>query len=468
MPELKGELSLRGLPTTGNKADLVARLQADDKKNAQEAAPAGASASGTTATWTSPHVDSTCKASSIPRRTQAAPGKSQSVSASKSIATKRGVSTRNNTAPAEPSPLRNDCTLSQRCLPAAKQTEAQKSSYEVALAKAKRAAAHLQPTSHGATVDGHRKPMYTQPSTDPVFTKQAATGNTRSTSGVVANHSAPSPHGGANDHSFRTSWLSAPHASDTPKPYRSELTFSASAYEEDEIDWDDDVDASKHAAAPASAPEPAAAAEPEEPAAEPQELASEPAKTYAPDPTASESTTPAVTKSSNENTATTAEKPAEDREAEESASKQDFAANLAPTSVDEEARKRAERAKRFGLGEDSEEMKRAKRAEKFGINSSDIARGLDAALPERPAKRGRRGDWGDGGSRPAKRMTPDWRGGSGRGVRGRKGRFGGGRKGGGDRDGRVRKIESVLRDPAERAKAEARTQRFGVGGGGRK
>lgn len=44
MPELKAELSSRSLPTTGNKADLVARLQADDKKKAEEAAPAAAAA----------------------------------------------------------------------------------------------------------------------------------------------------------------------------------------------------------------------------------------------------------------------------------------------------------------------------------------------------------------------------------------------------------------------------------------
>ena len=48
VPDLKGELSSRGLTVTGNKAELISRLQADDLKKSQEAT----STTGTTATPT--------------------------------------------------------------------------------------------------------------------------------------------------------------------------------------------------------------------------------------------------------------------------------------------------------------------------------------------------------------------------------------------------------------------------------
>lgn len=38
VPELKKVLQERGLPLTGNKADLIARLQEDDNQKAPEAA----------------------------------------------------------------------------------------------------------------------------------------------------------------------------------------------------------------------------------------------------------------------------------------------------------------------------------------------------------------------------------------------------------------------------------------------
>lgn len=39
VPELKKLLAEKKLPQTGNKADLIARLQEDDKKNATASAP---------------------------------------------------------------------------------------------------------------------------------------------------------------------------------------------------------------------------------------------------------------------------------------------------------------------------------------------------------------------------------------------------------------------------------------------
>lgn len=41
VPELKKLLTERGLPHTGNKADLIARLVENDKQKAAEAAPKG-------------------------------------------------------------------------------------------------------------------------------------------------------------------------------------------------------------------------------------------------------------------------------------------------------------------------------------------------------------------------------------------------------------------------------------------
>jgi SAP domain-containing ribonucleoprotein len=40
VPELKKLLSERGLPQTGNKADLIGRLQDNDKEQAKAAEPA--------------------------------------------------------------------------------------------------------------------------------------------------------------------------------------------------------------------------------------------------------------------------------------------------------------------------------------------------------------------------------------------------------------------------------------------
>lgn len=45
--ELKAELTARSLPTTGNKADLIARLEADDAEAAAAPAPAAATGLGT-------------------------------------------------------------------------------------------------------------------------------------------------------------------------------------------------------------------------------------------------------------------------------------------------------------------------------------------------------------------------------------------------------------------------------------
>jgi SAP domain-containing ribonucleoprotein len=139
------------------------------------------------------------------------------------------------------------------------------------------------------------------------------------------------------------------------------------------------------------------------------------------------------------------------------------------SSAEEEARKRAERAKRFGVVESEEDMKLTDRAKRFGIDQSSIVSGLDSALPERPLKRGR--DRGDGEGRAEKRQSVDrqdrrrgqrggrhGRGGGGGGDGGARSQQGGNRSGGG---GRAAPKKGPLDDPAEKAKAEARAKRFG-------
>ncbi|PKS11030.1 hypothetical protein jhhlp_002790 [Lomentospora prolificans] len=143
--------------------------------------------------------------------------------------------------------------------------------------------------------------------------------------------------------------------------------------------------------------------------------------------------------------------PADDAAAEK------FALNLPPTSAEDEAKKRAERAKRFGLVEDDEERKKADRAKKFGIDTSSLAKSLDSALPDRPLKRGRarEDDGGDGNKRQSNNRRDNRRQGRGRG-----GRFN--NRGGGGGGGRSQG-SSILSDPTEKAKAEARAKRFGSG-----
>ncbi|OAQ98912.1 hypothetical protein LLEC1_03183 [Akanthomyces lecanii] len=127
-------------------------------------------------------------------------------------------------------------------------------------------------------------------------------------------------------------------------------------------------------------------------------------------------------------------------------------------SDDEEAKKRADRAKRFGIEEDNDDAKkRAERSERFGLEEKDVS-GLDSALPERPLKRGR-GQHQDG-QRPGKRQSTDRRGNDRRNGR-NGGRQGGGGGGGASGGGNAQVRGSrILADPAEKAKAEKRAARF--------
>lgn len=139
--------------------------------------------------------------------------------------------------------------------------------------------------------------------------------------------------------------------------------------------------------------------------------------------------------------------------AAEEAPKQDFSMGIGKTDAEKEAEKRAARAKRFGITEDDEEKKKLERAKKFGTEPGVVVRGLDDALPERRAKRGREGD--RPGGRAAKRQTPDRR------TESAPAKAQGGKPAAKAAPAPAKKaVGRVTDDPVEKAKAEARAKRF--------
>ncbi|ODA78966.1 hypothetical protein RJ55_04556 [Drechmeria coniospora] len=221
-------------------------------------------------------------------------------------------------------------------------------------------------------------------------------------------------------------------AADDSKPKMTPAAGKAET-KEDEIDYSDDEDVAPAAAASKAAGGGAAASAPE----------SASAPDAAPAAPASATSAAAV-----ESVAPT--KDAEGEKAPETAAAS-FTIGLSATAADEEAKKRAERAKRFGLEGDEEAKKKAERAKRFGIDEKELATGLDSALPERPLKRGRGRDGGDDANRGAKRQSLD-----------RHGRRQGGNRPEQDRrNGSERKkAPGVLDDPIEREKAAKRAARF--------
>ncbi|KAJ4856461.1 SAP domain-containing protein [Trichoderma breve] len=204
---------------------------------------------------------------------------------------------------------------------------------------------------------------------------------------------------------------------------------------EDEINYSDDEPSA------ASKPEKEQAAKPaEKPAAEPAAAAAAP-------------TDKDEAKPAEESGDKGADEPAEAKEPAPS-----FAIGLSSTTADEELRKRVERAKRFGTELDDETKKLAERAKRFGVDDSELATGLDSALPERPLKRGRDRKEGDG-NRPGKRRNQDRREQQPSGNERRSGRNKGNQNQGGKGSGKP-KFSSIIEDPAEKAKAEKRAARF--------
>ncbi|KAL7955878.1 hypothetical protein V8C34DRAFT_290194 [Trichoderma compactum] len=204
---------------------------------------------------------------------------------------------------------------------------------------------------------------------------------------------------------------------------------------EDEINYSDDEPAA------ASKPEKEQAAKPaEKPAAEPAAAAAAPADEDEAKPAEESGDKPAA-------------EPAEAKEPAPS-----FAIGLSSTTADEELRKRVERAKRFGTELDDETKKLAERAKRFGVDDKELATGLDSALPERPLKRGRGRNEGDG-NRPGKRRSQDRREQQPSGNERRSGRNKGNQNQGVKGSGKP-KLSSIIEDPAEKAKAEKRAARF--------
>ncbi|CAH0044466.1 unnamed protein product [Clonostachys solani] len=169
---------------------------------------------------------------------------------------------------------------------------------------------------------------------------------------------------------------------------------------------------------------------------------------------AAESTAPAAEATNEEPSAEDSAKPAaEGAEAAAEVPKPSYAIGLASSSADAEAKKRADRAKRFGIEEDDDNKKLSDRAKRFGLDDKEIPAGLDSALPERPLKRGRgRENDGKANGRANKRQSLDRRGGRRR----------GGRQGGneGNSNAGARPKPNIMNDPAEKAKAEKRAARF--------
>lgn len=206
---------------------------------------------------------------------------------------------------------------------------------------------------------------------------------------------------------------------------------------EDEIDWDDD---NKATTAPAAA---AVAAGGQGQVANPtavpnQKVDIDPAKTTDLKLVGGDGAPTAT------DAAVAAAAGATEAAVEPEAPKQDFSIGIEQTDAEKEAERRARRAKRFGLTEDTEAKKLAERAKKFGLDTKEaVVKGLDSALPERRAKRGREDK--QGGRNP-KRQTPDRR-----------------------TEPPMAKAAApsankpagrITDDPVEKAKAEARAKRF--------
>ncbi|KAL1893838.1 hypothetical protein Cpir12675_003957 [Ceratocystis pirilliformis] len=211
---------------------------------------------------------------------------------------------------------------------------------------------------------------------------------------------------------------------------------------EDEIDYSDD----EPAVASEKAPEPTASAAPATaPAAEA--------------PVEAPTTAPASEANSESEADAAAAPPATTDAATKEPTNATNLASLPSTDTAEEVRKRAERAKRFGI-DDENALKRTERATRFGVEESQMTKMLDEALPERqPRKRGREN--GNGGAN--KRQSMDRRG-----HNDRRNRYGGQRNHNNNRGGNIQggngggqsKRTGALDDPSERAKAEARAKRF--------
>lgn len=231
------------------------------------------------------------------------------------------------------------------------------------------------------------------------------------------------------------------------KTTESPSTTTAAAAE-DEIDWDDDTDATKPAATTIKAGGKGPAANPQ---AVPNQVADvDPSKTL-----------DLSVKPPAENKG--AEGESKDPKSEEAKPEKpavDFTRGLAASTLEDEIEKRKARARKFGMPiEEDETLKKLERAKKFG--EMGAPRGLDEALPERTAGRKRGREGGEEGGRGGHNK---------RGGRRFDGRRGGDRRArDGDRKPRDNKREqrkspsggkAGWMNETDKAKAEARKAKF--------
>jgi len=215
---------------------------------------------------------------------------------------------------------------------------------------------------------------------------------------------------------------------------------------EDEIDWDEDD--SKATAAPATTVAPGGQEVTTAPVAVPSEkVDTEPSKTTESSVVGGDASK--ATDGADEPSGATTTEAAPKVEAP----KVDYSAGIAMTDAEKEAEKRAARAKRFGIAETveaTEAQKKLERAKKFGLDSTEaVVKGLDDALPDRRAKRGREGKDDGRGGRNAKRQTPDRRTEA---PKGKPATVAAAPK--------PKAAGRITDDPTEKAKAEARAKRF--------
>lgn len=231
------------------------------------------------------------------------------------------------------------------------------------------------------------------------------------------------------------------------KTTESPSTTTAAAAE-DEIDWDDDTDATKPAATTIKAGGKGPVANPQ---AVPNQVA---------DVDPSKMSDLSVKPPAENKGAEGESKDPKSEEAKPEKPAVDFTRGLAASTLEDEIEKRKARARKFGMPiEEDETLKKLERAKKFG--ETGAPRGLDEALPERTAgrKRGREGgeEGGRGGHNKRGGRRFDGRRGGDRGARD------------GDRKPRDNKREqrkspsggkAGWMNETDRAKAEARKAKF--------
>ncbi|CAI6336095.1 unnamed protein product [Periconia digitata] len=239
---------------------------------------------------------------------------------------------------------------------------------------------------------------------------------------------------------------------------KTETTAAAPAkiHPEDEIDWDDEEEASAEAAKTTAAPA-------EEPKATPAEVVNKAGGVgQPPNPQAVPNQQADIDPSTTDDLAVkppTDEKDVAVAEAKKEEPAEDFTKGVAASNLEQEIEKRKKRAERFGLKVEEEDsnVKLLERAKKFG--GAGPPKGLDEALPERERRKRGREDNEDGGRH--KRRGGGGGGGGRSGGRQGRGNQDGGRRSDNRRDGgRSNGGGASWMSEADRQRAQSRRDRF--------